>query len=150
MYLDRLKSGDVCFDDANQKWIFQFSDPYGTFVFFNTDQWKYGNFHVTGTSLNPQETGQLCYNQNYLDLAEYPIGTPFRDGNDKIWVLEEIWNEKPPYSFLCRTLNRDRRSSFTRGGIQFIFNSPSPRDLVAAIHVPTQPQTQIQTQENLP
>lgn len=38
MYLDKLKSGDVCFDQTNQKWVFQFSDPYGTFIFFNTDQ----------------------------------------------------------------------------------------------------------------
>jgi hypothetical protein len=141
MYLNRLESGSICFDTANQKWIFQFSDPYGTFVFFNTDQRKYSNFHVTGTPLNPQETGQLCYNSAQIDLAECPIGTLFRDGNDKIWVLEEIWNEKPPYSFLCRAVGSDRRSSFTRGGIQFIPNSPSPRDLVA---------TQTQTQENLP
>ena len=141
MYLDRLKSGDVCFDNANQKWIFQFSDPYGVFVFFNPDKKVYDSYNVTGTPLNLPNTEHLYYNRAQLDLAEYPLGTRFRDGNDKIWVLEEIWNEKPPYSFICRVLDGNRQSSYTRGGLQAIFESPSLKDLVAT-------QTQTQTQEN--
>lgn len=148
MYLDKLKSGDVCFDDANQKWIFQFSDPYGIFVFYNPDKEVYNNYNVTGTPLNLQDTEHLYYNPAQLDLAEYPLGTRFCDGNDKIWVLEEIWNEKPPYSFICQVLDSYHQSSFTRGGIQSIFDSPSPRDLVSALSDLSNHQTQ--TQENLP